>query len=438
MKPTGLLIATGLLVVAGGTIWWFNKHPQKETPATPASPAILSLKEDQIEGIRIAKTGSEPIVLKKLAGKWVIAEPKQLDADQDAVKALVTSLAPMTSDRLIDDRPASVDSFGLASPVVEVDVTLKGGAVNKVLFGGDTPSGSDTYVKVADKPAVYTVLTSAKTGFDKSVSDLRDKRLLPFNSDKITAVTVQAKGAPFTFGKNAQGEWQITKPSPMRADTSAVDDLVRKLKDAKMDTTAADDKKSASEFASGANIGTVTVTDNSGPFALTLHQAKDKSYYAKTSAIEGAVFKLSGDLGDGIKDKDADSFRNRKLFDFGFNDPTRVEIDGAVYQKSGDKWTGPSGQIDAPSIQAVIDKLRDLSASKFTDRMVGTQSLVAGVTSGDNHKFEKVVIHKAGEEYQAQRDGEPSVYVIESKNYDDLRKAISDIKPYKAPPPAKK
>jgi len=426
MKPTGLMIATGVLVVLGGTLWWFNKHPKKETPATPASPAVLSLKSDQIEGIRIAKTGSDPIVLKNLAGKWVIAEPKQLDADQDAVKSLVSSLSPMNSDRLIDDHPSSIDGFGLTTPAEEVDVTLKGGTVDKVLFGSDTPSGSDTYVKVAGKPAVYTVFSSTKTGFDKSVNDLRDKRLLPFNSDKVTAVTVAAKGAPFTFGKNAQGEWQITKPAPMRADTSAVDDLVRKLKDAKMDSEAKD-----TDFASGTNVGTVTVTDNSGPYAITIHQAKDKTYYAKSSAVPG-VFKLAGDLADGIKDKDVDNFRNKKLFDFGFNDPTKLEINGTVYQKTGDKWNA-----DGPSIQAVIDKLRDLSATKFADKMTGTQTLSIAVTSGDNHKFEKVVINGN----LAQRDGEPTVYVIDQKNIDDLQKAIKDIKPAKvgqAPPPAQK
>ena len=67
-------------------------------------------------------------------------------------------------------------------------------------------------------------------------------------------------------------------------------------------------------------------------------------------------------------EKDADSFRNKKLFDFNFNDPSKIEINGAAYSKSGSsqdsKWTGPSGQIDSGGIQSVIDKLRDLSAAQ--------------------------------------------------------------------------
>ena len=59
-------------------------------------------------------------------------------------------------------------------------------------------------------------------------------------------------------------------------------------------------------------------------------------------------------------------------------------------------------------MQGVIDKLRDLAATKFADKMAGTQILALGVTSGDNHRYEKVTIDKDGEEYDAQRDGEPA------------------------------
>jgi hypothetical protein len=437
MKPTGLLTATGLLVVLGGTVWYFNKHPKTpDTPASAASPKILTIPEDQISEIRIVKTGADLIDLRNLAGKWVIAEPKQMPADQDIVKTMTGALATFNSDRLIDDKPSDLNGFGLATPVEEVDVTLKSGTVNKLLFGSDTPSGSDVYVKVADKPAVYSAFSSSKTTFDKSVADLRDKRLLPFNQDKLTAVTITSKGPAYTFGKNAKGEWQITKPAPMRADATRVDDIVRRLKEAKMDTTPTDQKEVDKQFATGSEVGSASVTDDSGTMGITVKKGKDNSYYAKSSAVEG-IYKLSGDLGDGLKDKPVDDFRNKKLFEFGFSDPTKIEIDGAAYQKSGDKWTGPKGQMDSGSIQEVIDKLRDFAGSKFIDKMSGSQALVLSVTSGDTHKVEKVTINKTATEYAAQREGDPAVYVIDAASYGDLQKAITGIKPA-APAPANK
>lgn len=439
MKPTGLLAACGVLAVLTGVVLWYQKHPAKPDTATPASPKILALSENQIEGIRLAKTGSEPIILAKNGDKWMISGAKPVDADQDAVRSLVSSLATLNADRLIDEKPSDLAGFGLASPPEEVDVTVKGGAVNKLLIGSGTPAGSDAYVKLESSPKVYTIPTSTKSNFDKTTNDLRDKRLLTFNSDKVTAVSVTSKGPAFEFAKNGQNEWQITKPKPYRADSAQVDDLLRKLKDAKMDLTANDPKKAAADFAAASKVAMASVTDNSGTQTLEIRQAKDKTYYAKSSAVEG-IYKMTGDLGDGVKDKDVDAFRNKKLFDFGFNDPTKVEINGAAYQKSGDKWTGPAGQIDPGSIQSVIDKLRDLSASSFskTDKMAGTQVLEFAVTSGDKNKVEKVTIDKNGDEYDAQRGGEPAVYILDAGAFTDLQKAVSGIKPYQAPKPDKK
>jgi hypothetical protein len=436
MKPTGLLAACGVLAVLSGVMFWYQKHPAKGESSTPASPKILALSENQIEGIRLAKTGSDPVVLKKTGDKWMLTEPKPVEADQDAVRSLVSSLATLNSDRLIDEKPSDLAGFGLASPTEVVDVTVKGGTVNKLLLGADTPAGSGVYAKLEANPKVYTIPASTKTNFDKSVNDLRDKRLLTFNSDKVTAFSVTSKGPAVEFAKNGQNEWQITKPKPYRADSSQVDDLLRKLKDAKMDLTV-DPKKAATEFATASKAGMASVTDNSGTQTVEIREAKDKSFYAKSTAVDG-IYKLTGDLGEGLKDKDADSFRNKRLFDFNFNDPSKVEINGAAYQKSGDKWTGPSGQMDSGSIQSVIDKLRDLSASKFADKMAGAQTLEFAVTSGDNHKVEKVTINKNGDEYDAQRGGEPSVYILDSNTFNDLQKAVSGIKPYQAPKTDKK
>ncbi|MEP6715962.1 MAG: DUF4340 domain-containing protein [Terriglobia bacterium] len=439
MKPNGLFAAIGVLAVLGGLVWWTGKNPKPEAPATPASPKILAIPENQIEGLRIAKTGAEPIVLKNLAGNWAIAEPKQMAADQDAVKQLTGSLTALNADRLIDEHPASLNEFGLSAPTAEIDVTVKGGAVTKLLLGGDTPSGSDTYARVDGKAPVYTIASSTKATFDKSVNDLRDKRLLPFNQDKVTAISVTSKGPAFEFGKNGQGEWQITKPKPMRADSIQVDDFVRKLKEAKMDLAAPAVGK-VDRTKVGAKVGSVAVTDNSGTQTLTVLKpvdAKETGYYAKSS-LSDETYKLSGDFGDALKDKDVDSFRNKKLFDFGFNDPSKIELNGVDYSKAGDKWMSSAGQMDAPSIQNVIDKLRDLTAVKFMDKPAGAQALALAVTSGDNHKVEKVVVNKSGEEYNALREGELTVYAIDAKAVDDLQKAISGIKHYQPPKPAKK
>src|SRR4029077_11674489 len=163
-------------------------------------------------------------------------QPKPLAADQDSVSSLVTSLSSLTSDRLVEDKASDLSPYGLTAPSEQIRITRKDGKTQTLLVGDDTPTGSGAFAKLENDPRVFTIASYAKSSLDKTPKDLRDKRLLTFNSDKLTRVDLAAKGT-YEFGKNNQNEWQILKPWPLRADGLQVDELVRKLKDAKMDTS---------------------------------------------------------------------------------------------------------------------------------------------------------------------------------------------------------
>lgn len=439
MKPTGLLIAVALLAVLGGAIWWSNKK-QAATPAksaTDTSSKLLTIPADQFQEIRIKKLTGETQDLKLVDGKWRIVEPKAMAADQDAVTSMVTSLSALTADKTIEDNATDLKAYGLDIPTLDITITKKDGKTAGVVVGDATPTNSGNYAKLPGSPKVYTIATYVKTGLDKTANDLRDKRLLTFDSDKITRVLLAAKGAPVEFGKNAQNEWQILKPSPLRADATQVDSLVSKLKDAKMDATISDDdaKKAAAGFASGTKVAVATVSDSSGDQSLEVRRDKDKNYYAKSSVVEG-FYKLPSDAGDAL-DKGLDDFRNKKLFDFGFSDPSKIELKGATYTKSGDKWMSGAKTMDNGSVQSLIDKLRDLAATKFADKSAGDPVWEASVTSNEGKKVEKVTIRKQGSEYFAQREGEPSIYELDAKAVDDLQAAASAVKEA-VPEPVKK
>jgi uncharacterized protein DUF4340 len=285
---------------------------------------------------------------------------------------------------------------------------------------------------------VFSVYSGVKSSLDKTSKDLRDKRLLTFDSDKLTRVELQAKGQTFEFGKNNQNEWQILKPKPLRADGSQVEELVRKLKDAKMDTSVSDEeaKKAAPAFAAGTKVAVASVADSAGTQTIEVRKDKDKNYYAKSSAVEG-IYKVTSDVGEGL-DKDLNSFRNKKLFDFGFNDPTKVTINKTTYEKSAEKWMSGGKQMDSPTVQAVVDKLRDLSSTKFLDSGSGATVLEIAVTSNDGKRNEKVTIMKQGAGYIAKRENEPSVYELDSKAVEELQKTASEVKEFQPPKPETK
>lgn len=400
MKPGGLIIATALLAVLGGLAWYTNKHPQEAEKKTAPTPKIMTFSSDQAEGLRIVKPGDEPVVLKKNGKDWQIVEPKEYPADNDAVSAIVTSLSGLNGDRLIDENPSGgLAPFGLVSPPEEVDVTVKGGTTYKLLVGSDAPTGNGTYVKLADKPAVYTVSQTTKTSFDRGLNDLRDKRVAAIDQDKLNALSVTAKGVSFELAKDATQGWQIVKPKPYRADSSKVEDLVRKLHDAKYDLT---DEKPVQ----GTTIGAID--------GIRISEGAEKTYYANSRKL------ATPELAEALKTASIDDLRNKKLFDFGFNDPSKLEIDGQSYDKSAQK-------------QAIIDKLRDLTATGFAPAMKGQPAMTITATSS---KQEKVTLNREGDTYYAQRENEPTVYTIDAKLIDELKSALKPPTAPAAHPPA--
>lgn len=435
MKPKGLLIAVVLLAVLGGVVWWSNKNEAaKASKGTDNTTKILSIPDDQFQEIQIKKVTGEVETLVKENGKWKMTQPQALPADQDTVSSMVTTLGALNADRVVDDKATDLKQYGLADPTLDIKIKRKDGKTDEVLIGDDLPTGSGAYAMKPGDPRVFAVASFTKTAVDKRPDDLRDKRLLTFDQDKLTRVDLQAKGPAVEFGKDAQNEWQIIKPRPLRADSSAVNGLIDKLRDAKMDITST--KDAAKGFASGTRVATATVTDNSGTQTLEVRRDKDKSYYAKSSVVAG-VYNIASDVGDAL-DKGLDDFRNKKVFDFGFSDPNKIELKGGVsYTKSGDKWMSNGKTMDNASVQNLIDKLRDLSATKFVEAGGGEPVFEATVTSNNGKRVEKVTIRKQGNRYFAQRENEPSIYELDAKAVEDLQKAAADVKEA-APEPAKK
>jgi hypothetical protein len=439
MKLSRLIIAAVLLAGLTGALWYSNKKEDEKasTPAKDATPKILALPEANVTGLEIKKrSGEDTVLVRSGSNVWSITAPKPMPADQAAVSTILSSTNSLNSDRVIDDNVTDLGSYGLSPAADEVILKLKDGSSKRLLIGDSNPAGNAVYAKVDGDSHLYTMASSSKGTFDKETKDLRDKRLLTFDQEKATRVELNAKKEAIEFGRINQTDWQILKPKPLRADGFAVEELVRKLKEANMDTSISEDdaKKAATTWGTATPVATVKVTDPGGTQTLEVRKVskdKDFDYFAKSSVVDG-VHKVSKDLGTGV-DKGLDDFRNKKVFDFGFSDPSKIDFkDGprvASYLKSGDKWTSGTKSMDSTTIQALIDKLRDLSAAKFVESGFTTPQVEIAVVSNDGKRTETVQIApEAGGKFIAKREGEAAMYEIEGNTIAELRGVAADVK----------
>jgi hypothetical protein len=197
-----------------------------------------------------------------------------------------------------------------------------------------------------------------------------------------------------------------------------------------MDLSQADSNDAAAKFAQATPIATAKLTGDAGIESLEIRKNKD-DYYAKSSAVDGA-YKVDTSLGQAL-DKNLDDFRNKKLFDFGFQDPNKIELQSDAktwdFTHKGSDWWSDGKKMDASGVETLISKLRDLAANKFVDTGFTHPDVEATVTSDDGKRVEKVEISKSGSTYIARREGDASLYAIDATSVTDLTNSAASIKP---------
>ena len=83
---------------------------------------------------------------------------------------------------------------------------------------------------VSGDSKVYSVSKNTRTNLDKNLNDLRDKRLMPVDFDKLSGMEINGSKLHLTFA-SVDGKWTVSKPADLRGDTSKMETIVEKLPD---------------------------------------------------------------------------------------------------------------------------------------------------------------------------------------------------------------
>ena len=436
MKANPLVIAVLLLALLGGAVWYTREHPPADEDE---APKVLDLDEDAIREVTLKTRGDEPItVVRGADDEWAFGGGLAIAADDSAIGLMIGSLASLNAERVVSENVLEWQPYDLEEPVLSVRYDLVDGS-GELQFGRDTPTGSGVFTRLKDDPRLFTVYSYNKTSFEKSVFDLRDKRLLRLDDDSITTVTVLAGRRTLGFAKDGD-DWRIVEPRELRADDFTVGDWVRAVRTAEM-TEVLEVGEATGAYSFRRPLATVRVTDSGGDHELVIAKDGD-TYYARSSGHEG-VYEVSSTLAESL-DKPVEEFRKKKLFDFGYADPARVEVRvgelSVAVVRSENNWMLESDggrELDGGTVQTLLDRLRSLTATAFPSDRASDQgryglsaaAIEATVTPGEEGgAAEKVVVSSPDKApVYAARDGEPSTYEIEQSAAQDIERAVGDI-----------
>jgi len=196
------------------------------------------------------------------------------------------------------------------------------GKALEILFGGENPKKTYNYAKLGGSNDVFLTGSNWSKTFTKTVSDVRNKKLLEFETDDIDGVKIAENTKELEAQKSGEN-WQLRKPVDTRADSSEISSFVSSIRFGRAQSfpDAAVDAKAA-----GLDTPALKVTLHDGKAktdrVLLIGKSPEKDKYYARDASRDAIF---------IMDKEIPEKARRPLLDW--RDKTIVKLDRDKLEK---------------------------------------------------------------------------------------------------------
>lgn len=490
MKNT--IIALIVLAGLGGVLYYLNKHPKTETPTDTATAKkkLFSFQADQIRGFSIEAPNQPAVTIRRAAHgqqQWEVAAPAGVPGDNSQIQSFVDGLAKFEDTPLESQMPGSLAEYGLDQPQKTLKFELASGQPVTLLIGKENPGGFAKYGMLSSSPGLFLLDSiDTKDLVDKTLFDLRDKRVLPVAADKAKQLQLKfdfkpaaaaevekakklglsVKPPKIVLTRQPNNNWEVTDPA-VRTDFGDTNYLVTTVSGATMKSVETENAKSLSEYGLDRPAIRLEVTAEDGsthsllvgkkketkkPAEGDKDKDKDKDkkdsssstetegYYAKNSDWP-VIFLINQQVYDQLN-QDLDNYRNRFLFDFDTSNARRLEIQGPTGElrldRKGEDWfKGPDdkAKVDATKVSTFLDAIHALRIQHYTEDHAGHLAeygmdkpwMKVKVTFGEANKEETILFGQKNKKFYGARQDSPSVYEMSPTEPDQLQTKLKDL-----------
>jgi hypothetical protein len=227
-KSTALLFIVFALL---GAYVYFAEYRGKEDRQKQEEAKKKAFQVDQkdITEITLKYPNRTITGVKKGEKQWDFGSPAGIEADPDEWEMLASNFPKIEREEVVAQNAQDLTAFGLNNPPVTVTAKLMDGRSLEIAFGGENPRKTYHYAKLGGSNDVFLAPNSWATIFTKTVSDLRNKKVLEFETEDIDGVKVADGTRELEFQKSGD-HWELKKPMAVNADDTEVNGLVSSVR----------------------------------------------------------------------------------------------------------------------------------------------------------------------------------------------------------------
>jgi len=370
MRFKGTTILFILFVILGGYVYFTEFRGKEERQKQEESKKkAFQVEQKDISEFSLIYPDRTIAAVKKGEKQWEITSPAGVQADSDEWESLASNFPQIDRNDTVAQNAQDLTSFGLKDPSVKVSAKTKDGKTLEILFGSENPKKTYNYAKLGASNDVFLTGSNWSKTFTKTVSDVRNKKLLEFETDDIDGVKI-AEGPKEVEVQKSGENWQLKKPVDTKADSSEVSSFVSSIRFGRAQSFPAPPVNAKT---AGLDTPALKVTLHDGKAKsdrlLLIGKSPEKDKYYARDASRDAIF---------IMDKEIPEKARRPLFDWRDKAIVKLErdklekieiqrgTDNISLLKSGSDWKladGKKVQVDkVPGMLNTLDfeKTKDI------------------------------------------------------------------------------
>jgi hypothetical protein len=345
MKFKGTYILLIVFVVLGGYVYFTEFRGREERQKQEeAKKKVVQAEQKDITEISLIYPDRTITAVKKGERQWEITSPAGVDADPDEWEMLASNILNVDREDTVAENAEDLAVFGLNDPPVKVSAKLANGQSIELSIGGENPKKTHNYAKLADSNAVFLTGSQWSRTFTKTVSDLRNKKVLEVEDEAIDAVKI-AEGAKELELQKAGEDWQLKKPIDTRADNGEVSTFLSSIRFARASAFA---EPSVDAKTAGLDPPAIQVTLHDGKakadrVLLIGKTAETDKYYARDAARD-TIFIIDKDIADKAR-RPVFDWRDKSITKLDREKIEKIEIlrgsENISLLKAGSDWKLP-------------------------------------------------------------------------------------------------
>ena len=216
----------------------------EKKPETYRRTRLLTVSTDQVRQLTISHKG-QTIRLEKTGNDWQIVEPKKMPADSTAVSDLLFGISGLTARKFPSGystadaglvKPREVIRYSLEAPTTSpaTSPSTRPSSTEIKLGGYEDVTRDNIFAQVDDGP-IATVAASTFDTFNKAPLDLRDKKALDLDPERVESIKIQidrpattqpttrpAANRTFTIARPSEAQKSAATSQPTSGPTTSV------------------------------------------------------------------------------------------------------------------------------------------------------------------------------------------------------------------------